>query len=125
MRPTGVKRGKKLCVEVTASDWILQIAISISGKMNEHDEPLDLWYPTFRQPHTVYPQVFFVHMDNDDRAWILCNVEVPFGMEPGDYDVRLAFGEKIIHGRLKRNIIFHRIIGSHRILLREQNRLGI
>lgn len=29
----------------------------------------------------------------------LC-VEVPSGMEPGDYDVRLAFGEKIIHGAL-------------------------
>ncbi|CAJ1346271.1 unnamed protein product [Effrenium voratum] len=29
----------------------------------------------------------------------LC-VEVPSGMEPGDYDVRLAFGEKIIHGAI-------------------------
>eukprot|EP00438_Fugacium_kawagutii_P034965 Skav202203 [mRNA] locus=scaffold2207:68295:96968:- [translate_table: standard] len=29
----------------------------------------------------------------------LC-VEVPFGMESGDYDVRLAFGEKIIHGAI-------------------------
>lgn len=75
------------------------------------NEPLDLWYPTFRQPQAQYtPKFFLVHMDNDDRAWILCNVEVPFGMEPGDYDVRLAFGEKIIHGRLKRT--FHRIIGS-------------
>ena len=27
----------------------------------------------------------------------LC-VEVPSGMEAGDYDVRLSFGEKIIHG---------------------------
>ncbi|CAE7306685.1 unnamed protein product [Symbiodinium necroappetens] len=29
----------------------------------------------------------------------LC-VEVPAGMESGDYDVRLAFGEKIIHGAI-------------------------
>mmetsp|Transcript_55826 Transcript_55826/g.104741 ORF Transcript_55826/g.104741 Transcript_55826/m.104741 type:complete len:241 (-) Transcript_55826:51-773(-) len=29
----------------------------------------------------------------------LC-VEVPAGMEPGDYDVRLSFGEKIIHGAI-------------------------
>mmetsp|Transcript_133580 Transcript_133580/g.188763 ORF Transcript_133580/g.188763 Transcript_133580/m.188763 type:complete len:234 (+) Transcript_133580:41-742(+) len=29
----------------------------------------------------------------------LC-VEVPSGMESGDYDVRLAFGEKIIHGAI-------------------------
>eukprot|EP00435_Cladocopium_sp_Y103_P056522 s528_g19.t1 len=33
------------------------------------------------------------------RGKKLC-VEVPFGMEPGDYDVRLAFGEKIIHGAI-------------------------
>ncbi|CAE7430553.1 unnamed protein product [Symbiodinium natans] len=29
----------------------------------------------------------------------LC-VEVPSGMEAGDYDVRLSFGEKIIHGAI-------------------------
>eukprot|EP00930_Biecheleria_cincta_P057819 TRINITY_DN43692_c0_g1_i1.p1 TRINITY_DN43692_c0_g1~~TRINITY_DN43692_c0_g1_i1.p1 ORF type:complete len:245 (+),score=41.00 TRINITY_DN43692_c0_g1_i1:34-768(+) len=29
----------------------------------------------------------------------LC-IEVPAGMVPGDYDVRLAFGEKIIHGAI-------------------------
>eukprot|EP00434_Breviolum_minutum_P015531 symbB.v1.2.013677.t1/scaffold971.1/size148033/5 len=33
------------------------------------------------------------------RGKKLC-VEVPSGMEPGDYDVRLAFGEKIIHGAI-------------------------
>ncbi|CAE8690732.1 unnamed protein product [Polarella glacialis] len=33
----------------------------------------------------------------------LC-IEVPAGMQPGDYDVRLSFGEKIIHGAIPLSI---------------------
>ena len=46
---------------------------------------------------------------NEDKVWQLtcfCHAEVPPGMEAGDYDVRLAFGEKIIHGAVPRTCAY-------------------